>query len=316
MRTRLLAAATTLAGLTTLPGLLATTDVNAQDAVQVGGAPARGQGSQAPATPLTFEVASVKPNRTAGGMIQIGIQPGGRLNASNVTVRELIRIAYQIQPFQIVGGPSWLSSDRFDIQAKAETDFQPGPPPTPGGPPGPVQQMLQALLRERFQLAVHNETRDMPIYDLVVAQRDGRLGPSLKASSLDCAGQLGARGRGQAPPANAAGVPGCGMRIGPGALSGNGIGMTFLANSLSQMVQRIVVDKTGLMGNYEFEVTFTPDQQQPGPPPGAGAPPLPIDPNGPSIYTAVQEQLGLKLESARGPVSVLVIDKIETPSPD
>ncbi len=94
--------------------------------------------------------------------------------------------------------------------------------------------------------------------------------------------------------------------------------MAFLANSLSQMVQRVVTDKTGLAGNYEFEVRFTPEGPQPGPvaPPPGGPAPLPADPNAPSIYTAVQEQLGLKLEGARGPVSVLVIDKVEPPTPD
>jgi uncharacterized protein (TIGR03435 family) len=234
----------------------------------------------------------------------------------------LIRIAFQVQPFQITGGPSWVESDRFDIAAKAEGNFPPTAP-VPGGPPGVPQRMLQSLLRERFKLTTHSETRDMPVYDLVLARRDGQLGAKLKASTLDCAAILGARGRGGAPlsppgPQGRSGVPGCGMRIGPGVLNGNGVAMTFLANSLSQMVQRVVTDKTGLNGNYEFEVTFTPDGPQAGPgTPPPGAPPLPpIDPNAPSIYTAVQEQLGLKLDSARGPVAVLVIDTVEQPTPD
>jgi uncharacterized protein (TIGR03435 family) len=294
-----------------------------QTQIQVGGGPAGSPGAplQAPSTtgePLQFEVASIKPNKTGGGQVMIGIQPGGRLNALNVTLRDLIRTAYQVQPFQIVGGPSWITTDRFDIQAKAESDFPVGGPPIPGGPPGIPQQMLQALLRDRFTLATHVETREMPTYDLVLARRDGSLGGKLKASSLDCVA-LAARGRGAAPPPpGPGGVPGCGMRIGPGILSGNGVPMPLLANSLSQMVQRIVTDKTGLSGNYEFEVTFTPDGPLPGPgtlPPGA--PPLPpINPDAPSIYTAVQEQLGLKLENTRGAVTVLVIDRVEPPTPD
>jgi uncharacterized protein (TIGR03435 family) len=294
-----------------------------QDVIQLQGGPPAPPRQTQDAEPLQFEVASVKPNRSGSGQVSIGIQPGGRLQALNVTLRELIRVAYQVQPFQIVGGPSWLASDRFDIQAKAEGEFPPAAP-VPGGPPGVPQRMLQGLLRERFQLASHIETREMPTYDLVLARRDGQTGARLKASDLDCAAILGARGRGgaAAPPAPAGRgggpVGGCGMRIGPGALSGNGVSMAFLANSLSQMVQRIVSDKTGLAGNYEFELTFTPDGPQPGPggPPTGAAPAPPIDPNAPSIYTALQEQLGLRLEGSRAPVSVLVIDRVEPPTPD
>ncbi len=276
--------------------------------------------AQAAPSPLQFEVASVKPNRSGSGGVQVGIQPGGRLQATNVTLRDLIRIAYQVQPFQIVGGPSWLSSDRFDIAAKAEAEFPPTPP-VPGGPPGPPQLMLQHLLGDRFKLTVHSETREMPTYDLVLARRDGQLGAKLKESALDCAGLAGARGRGAAPPPPGAGgrggAVGCGVRIGPGLLSGNGVPIASLANSLSQMVQRVVTDKSGLNGNYEFEVSFTPEGPQAGPgaPPGAPPPP-PVDANAPSIYTAVQEQLGLKLESGRGQVSVLVVDSVEMPTPD
>jgi len=182
--------------------------------------------------------------------------------------------------------------------------------------------MLQSLLADRFQLVVHNEVREMPTYDLVLARRDGQLGDKLKPSSLDCAA-LAARGRGAAAPPQPGpqgrgGFNGCGMRIGPGLLSGNGVTMTFLANSLSQIVQRVVTDKTGLTSNYEFEVSFTPDGPQAGPgtpPPGAPALP-PADPGAPSIYTAVQEQLGLKLDASRGEVSVLVVDRVEPPTPD
>jgi len=307
-------------------GYLLTVPVSSQvqDSIQLRGASPEAQSQAAETGPLQFEVASIKPNRTGSGQVSIGIQPGGRFQANNVTLRELIRVAYQVQPFQIVGGPSWMTSDRFDVQAKAEGEF-PAAPPIPGRPPGVPQRMLQGLLRDRFQFVAHTETRDMPTYDLVLARRDGRTGERLKASDLDCAAIAAARGRGGAAPApppgaqgGRGGFGGCGMRIGPGALSGNGVDMTFLANSLSQMVQRIVTDKTGLSGNYEFEISFTPDGPQPGPggplPGGAVAPP--VDPNAPSIYTALQEQLGLRLEGSRAPVSVLVVDKAEPPSPD
>jgi uncharacterized protein (TIGR03435 family) len=136
-----------------------------------------------------FEVASVKPNKSGDGRVFFQMQPGGRFTATNVPVRELIRMAYGIQNFQLVGGPDWIGSARFDIVAKAEGD----PPPSPlFGPPGPMQMMVRTLLVERFKLAVHNETRDLPIYALVMARADGRLGPQLRASQVDCAAAMAA----------------------------------------------------------------------------------------------------------------------------
>ena len=262
----------------------------------------------------SFEVASVKPNKSGDNRIMLGIQPGGHFTASNVTLRMLIRQAWRIQDFQIVGGPGWLGSDRFDIVAKA--DGNPGPTP-PGGPPGPLELMVQSMLQERFRLALHNDTREMPIYALTLARTDGRLGPQLKKSDVDCAAFAG-RGRGGPPPGPPLFTerPMCGMRIGPGTLSAGGISLSQLANNISNFVQRTVVDKTGLSGSVDVDLTWTPDQIPQGVAP-PGAPPLPpIDPNGPSIFTAVQEQLGLKLESQRGPVDVLVIDRVEPPTPD
>jgi len=262
----------------------------------------------------SFEVASVKPNKSGDNRIMLGMQPGGRFTANNVTLRMLIRQAWLLQDFQIVGGPGWLGSDRFDIVAKAEGNPAPTPP---GGPPGPLVLMLQSLLAERFKLAVHTEMREMPIYALTLARSDGRLGPQLKKSDVGCAALAGARGRGagQAPfPLTER--PMCGTRIGPGMLASGAVSLSLLASNISIFVQRTVVDKTGLAGNFDIDLTWTPDQIPQGPPP-PGAPPLPpIDPNGPSIFTAVQEQLGLKLESQRGPVEVLVIDRVEPPTPD
>ena len=271
-----------------------------------------------PATPadtsdaaLAFEVASVKPNNSAGRNVRLQIQPGGRFTATNVSLREIIRAAYQVQPFQIVGGPGWMNSDRFDIVAKAESDF---PQTPPGGPPGPLQLMLRSLLAERFNLTARTESRDMPIYELVLAREDGRLGEGLQPSAVDCAGGRQGPGRGAAPPAPGE-RPNCGMRIGPGVLSAGGMPLSQFANGLAPMVERVVIDRTGLSGNFDLDLEWTPDQQlAQGPFGGPDLPP--VDPNGPSIFTAVQEQLGLKLESGRGPVDVLVIDSVEQPTPD
>jgi uncharacterized protein (TIGR03435 family) len=175
--------------------------------------------------------------------------------------------------------------------------------------------MMRALLAERFQLVVHNETRELPIYALVLARSDGKLGPELHKSDTDCNAVLaaGQRGRGLAPPPPS--QPGerlpCGIRIGMGTMTIGGAPLFQIANAIANFIGRTVVDKTGLAGNYDANLTWTPDQM-PQRPPGAPEPP-PIDPNGPSIFTAVQEQLGLKLDSQKGPVAVLVIDRVERP---
>src|SRR5262245_27616795 len=242
------------------------------------------------------------------------MQPGGRFTATNVPLRQLITLAYQVQAFQIEGGPTWLTSDKFNIVAKADRDF---PPQQPGGPPGPLQQMMQALLEERFKLAVHRETKERAVYALIMARNDGKLGPQLRQSTTDCAAFVGARGRGGPPtPLQPGERPQCGMRMGRGELSAGSVPLSQIATVFSGFLRRVVLDRTGLTGSFDVDLTCTPDQIPQGPPP-PGAPELPpIDPNGPSIFTAVQEQLGLKLDAERGPVDVLVVDTVEPPTPD
>jgi uncharacterized protein (TIGR03435 family) len=177
---------------------------------------------------------------------------------------------------------------------------------------------MRNLLVERFGLKARSETREMPRYDLVLARSDGRLGAQLTKSTTDCQAIFAAARRGGGPPAPPAPGerPQCGMRIGPGVLSGGAFPLSQLATALSPMVQRVIIDRTGLTGLFDIELKWTPDQfPQGAPPPGAPALP-PIDPNGPSIFTALQEQLGLKLEATRGPVDVLVIDSVSQPTPD
>jgi uncharacterized protein (TIGR03435 family) len=271
-----------------------------------------------------FEVASIKPNHSDDGRVMMQNQPG-RLTMINVTLRLLIRQAYQVQDFQITGGPGWLASDHFDINAKMPDGYQPTPgPPAPGAAPSPLQLMLRALLAERFKLTVHNETKDSPIYALIVARGDGKLGPQLKKSESDCAEEFAARarsGRGPAmappgPPQPGERMP-CGLRIGPGTLMMGGAPLSQFATSLGMFTGRVVLDRTGLTGDYDVTLTWTPDQM---PQRAPGAPDGPvlfngvaIDPNGPSLFTAVQEQLGLKLDSQRGPVEMLVIDRADKP---
>jgi uncharacterized protein (TIGR03435 family) len=282
------------------------------------------QAPQEPAGGWAFEVASIKPNNSGDGRVMMQTQPG-RMTMTNVPLKLLIRQAYQLQDSQIVGGPNWISSDHFDVIAKMPEGFQPTPgPPNPAAGPTPVQLMIRALLADRFKLAVHNETKELPIYALVLARSDGKLGPQIKKSETDCAAVMAAaRGRGPGampPPPGGPGRGGdnmpCGMRIGPGALTMGGSPLSQFAQSLGMFAGRIVLDRTGLAGAYDINLTWTPDQM-PRPAGGGDQPPLingaAVDPNGPSLFTAVQEQLGLKLDSQRGPVETLVIDRAEKP---
>ena len=275
--------------------------------------------AQTPSATPQFEVASVKPNKSGPGPQRIGIQPGGRFTATNIPVRDLISLAYgQPQPlpnFQIIGGPGWIASDRFDITAKAEGDL----PPEAIGPPTQMFLMLRSLLADRFKLVAHEETRDQPIYALRLDRADGKLGPNLRPATVDCAALRGAR-RGAPPPAPPppGQAPPCGMMMGPGRIMSGGMPIENLTNALARLVSRVVVDRTGLTGGYEATIEFTPDQSQLPPgglanlPPGVPAPPV----DGPSLFTALKEQLGLRLDSDHAPVRVLVIDSIEPPTPD
>jgi uncharacterized protein (TIGR03435 family) len=265
--------------------------------------------------PVTFEVASVKPNTSGEAATSFRLQPGGGFRAINMRLRDLIAMAYGPPPlpeFEISGGPSWIDRDRFDLVAKADHEWQAGP----NGPPRDLFLMLQSLLAERFRLAVHRETRAMPIYALMLARSDGKLGPRLHPSATDCAGVVAALGRG-GPPAspNPREQAACSARMFPGNLSGRGVRMAELTTALSGFVSRAVIDRSRLAGGYDLDLQWTPDQLPQGRsilPPAIPA----VDPNGPSLFTALQEQLGLKLESTRGPISVLVIDRAERPTED
>ena len=279
--------------------------------------------AQAPASPApgsAFEVASIKRNTSGTGNMTIQMAPGGRLNFVNVPVRNLIVRAYGVQPFQVIGGPAWLANDRFDVIAKAEGDAT----------PAQSNAMLRALLADRFKLVVRTETRELPVYHLVKARADGQLGPELKPAAVDCG--PGARGRGAPPaggpggpgrgpvPGPGAGAAGCQMMMAPGRVIVGGQPIATLANALANQVGRPVIDKTGLSGAYDLALSFMPDGGGRGGPVGApppGAPPIPpVDPDAPSLFTALQEQLGLKLESERGPVDVVVIDSVAQPTED
>jgi uncharacterized protein (TIGR03435 family) len=256
-----------------------------------------------------FEVASIKPNKSSGGPVGSRVQPGGLFTASNVTLEFLLASAYAapgrmaLEGFRVFGAPAWAGVDRYDIQAKAAGTVS-------------MQQlasMLQALLADRFKLVVHHEVRELPVYALMVARTDGKFGAGLRAGESDC--HDGPFVSGQARP-----VP-CAPDYGPaGRVIARSIDMPTLATNLSYRVNRVVLDKTGLTGVYAVDLKWTPDPSEftnspLGPPPtrspleasGAAS-------DGPSLFTALQEQLGLKLQSTKGPVDVIVIDHAEKPT--
>jgi uncharacterized protein (TIGR03435 family) len=223
----------------------------------------------------------------------------------------MIRFAYQIQSFQLEGGPDWIDSDRFDILAKPEREV-----PATGTGPEPLQIMLRTLLADRFKLVMHRETKELPIFELVLAREDGKLGPQLRPAAVDCEARAAAARSGTPPPA-LPGPPGpgsCGTTMNPLRIRGGGVTLATLASLLEGPAQRLVIDRTGLTGRWDFEVNHTPDQSQV--PPGVSVPKELLDPNGPSLFTALEEQLGLKLRPARGPVEVLVIDSVQQPTPN
>ena len=252
-----------------------------------------------------FEVASVRLNTSGPGSPFIRRLPGAGLEVGNVSLRDLIMYAYSVQRYRLIGAPGWIANERFDISARAGREL----PPTPPGGIAVETLMLRGLLADRFSLAVRWETRELPIYALVLARGDGRLGPQLRRSEVDCETmQRAAAAAGQPSPSVGSEIrPVCGTRQGPGSRVAGGMPMSSFPDFLAGLVQRTVVDRTGLTGLWDMDLTFAPDSG-----PGAG----PADTTSPSLFTALQEQLGLRLESTTGPVEVVVIERVERPTPD
>jgi uncharacterized protein (TIGR03435 family) len=256
-----------------------------------------------------FEVASVKRNISGsiGGAIQV--PPAGTVSFANMPLRVLIREAYQVdayaEPYKFDPGlyapitgrlSDGRQSDapRFDVVAKPPANTQ----------PADRRAMMGALLEDRFKLRVHWEMRQMPVYALTVA-REGRLGPSLVRSKFDCPAYLAQRRAGGTAeePIDASGLSWCLSRMSPGAQVLRSAGsVTHLMQSVQPYVDRPIVDATGLAGNLEWILSF--------------APGLNVSADVPGIFTALQEQLGLKLDKREGPVEVLVVDSAELPTPD
>jgi bla regulator protein blaR1 len=256
------------------------------------------QPSAAPATNQAFEVATVRRNLKEQGPPVVAFQPGGRFVMTNAPLTALLGRAYPTPNMRVVGAPDWLGRESYDIIAKA-----PDANPTPTE----MQAMLRALLADRFKLAVHFETRDQDVYDLVAANT-GKVGPGLRKVDIDCDSRAAAAREGKPVerlPAADNGMAPCAIRAYDGGLLAGGITMAQLALSLNLAAGRTVIDKTGLAGRFEVTLNY-----RPGPVPVEGG-----DPGGvPPFFTAIQDQLGLKLQPGRTTVDVLVIDHIERPA--
>lgn len=256
-----------------------------------------------------FDVAAIKQNKSGDTREAFG-GPASRFTATNIPARALITYAYRVQDFLLEGVPDWVANDRWDISARAEGNFQ----ATTTDEADPRREMVRALLVDRFKLSIHRDMRERAIYALVLEQPGRPLSPRLHASTTDCAEVVGAefrQGPLRTPPVTPDGVSECGIYDRPGRISWGTQPMRQVVAILSDALQRPVVDRTGLDGNFSAVLTYTPDS---GGVSGADQPA--DDPNGASIFTALQEQLGLKLDRTRGVVDVLVIDHIERPTPD
>jgi uncharacterized protein (TIGR03435 family) len=255
-----------------------------------------------------FEVASVRRNSSAGTS-ELRAMPNGRLIATNVTLRRLIQRAYKLHDAQIIGAPGWAADERFDLDARMAT--------APAGGPDAVFPLLQPLLADRFHLRAHMETRELPAYVLVVTQRD-RPGAQIRPTAADCTRattltqeEIRANAREGWPPCGMAYTVsyvvsrGAGNELAQTRIRRSGTTMGDFAASLQEGLDRPVVDGTGLEGRFDVEYTHSPQ------PPTAAAPDSPFGPPPPMLFVALEEQLGMKLESRRAQVPVLVIDAVE-----
>ena len=271
--------------------------------------------AQASSRALAFEAASVKTNRSGSPQGDSRVSPGGRFTATNLSLQVLIRFAYErssrsrgLEPFEVAGGPAWIASERFDVNATGGRTVS----------LAELRSMLQTLLIERFKLKAHYETRQGPVYRIVTAQR-GRLGPQLRRSQSDCAAVTADPLRGTTPGQ----LEPCGY-FGPSPTiplgsdkayqAFRGLTMEDLALRLYPYLSRRVIDSTNLAGYFDGEFEFTTEIVMPPPPPGL---PNPYDGRVlPSIFSVLPQQLGLRLESGRGPVEIVIVDQAERPTED
>jgi uncharacterized protein (TIGR03435 family) len=267
-------------------------------------------GQDRPVDPmLTFEVASVKRSEL-GPQSELWGYRNGRMTVQSATVQRLILSAYynaerQITERQLIAAPRWLDIDRFDILATA-----PGIPESSRGTfPPEILTMLRNLLEERFQLKAHLETREFPLLALVLARQDGALGPGLRRRTVPCTASAD---RSELFSTTTTQRRTCGGRVAPWLLISTGATMANLVTAFAQMIpgiEQIVIDRTGLTGTFDGDLKWTPESALTG-----GGQDTAPTPTAPPLFTAIQDQLGLRFERTKGPVDVLVIDRVEPPT--
>ena len=298
-----------VAGLLVQSGL-AQTPENTQKVSPVAGSAAQSSAAAQPqdvtSPPPSFEVVSIKPDKSDSDMFRIEFTPDGVL-VNGLTIHMLLREALGVSDNQLTSEPGWLNSDRFNVEAKVAADDA---PKFQTLKPKQRWAMLLPVFEDRFGLRFHKETKDITQYALVIAKG----GLKMKEASPGNAYADGIKRPDGSP--GGAGI----MRIGPGVIVGQAIPVANLVRFLSFEFHSPVLDKTGLTGKYDVNLTWAPDESEGmmmrplnGPAPPAGYPP-PAPTTGPSIFTALEEQLGLKLEAHKEPGDVIVIDHIEQPS--
>ena len=259
-----------------------------------------------------FEVTSVRANTSGPRGASMRWTPAGDFTAVNQPVRVLLNFAYMLPLFQVQGMPDWFTTERFDVSAKAPAGLAMEPLVEVRG------QLLRSLLEDRFKLKARLVTREVPAMILTLARTDGRLGPQMRRSDVDCEALAAARGRGAAP---AAVVPPPGPRepvcnlggSSGGTICGRAVTMERLTQGLSGVYQRPVVDRTGLEGRYDFDLLFTPDNPK-GPGVAFGNTCAAPAGDRPALSTAMQEQLGIRIRAGDAPAEVLVVDSAERPT--
>jgi uncharacterized protein (TIGR03435 family) len=260
---------------------------------------------QTPAVRPQFDVASIKPSPFFDRIMSVRALPG-RLTA-DATLQVLMQYAYGVQPFQLIGGPGWLASDHYEVDARADASAN----------RDQIFRMLQPLLEDRFRLKTHREMKELPVFALVSdrggfrlpAPRDGACLDSPADAAVEWVGAGRMAFPGELPPANGR----CGSAIvSVSGMRGGKIAMSELVRTLSLLLGRRVVDQTGFTALFDVQLDFVPDETTPAlPPPSPGSPI-----SGVPIAQALRQQLGLRLEPARGQVDVLVVDQAERPSPN
>jgi uncharacterized protein (TIGR03435 family) len=255
--------------------------------------------AQSPGTEA-FEVVSVKPNASGDTRTSSIVLPGARYSATNVTLRMLIKTAYQVHDDQIIGGPGWVNTDRFDVTARGEGN------PSASAFVTQARLMLRPALADRFSLVVRRETRDIPVYALRQVRSDRGLGPQLRESP-NCSGPATPL---PAAPDALEPIPDfpCGTGFSRGGhLGARGSEFSVLVRQIGTWTDRVLIDRTALTGRYDWDMQWTPEPLTPD---------ISVVPNRLSLETALRDQLGFRLEPGRDSVEVLVIDRAERPRPD